>query len=51
MGQEDNRESSKEEEIWEQLKKKVKNIQYGSANIIVHDGRIVQTEISTKIRY
>lgn len=51
MEKEDGGKSSKEEEIWEQIKKKVENIEYGSANIIVHEGKIVQTEISTKVRY
>ena len=40
-----------EDEIWNDIKKMVNDLSYGSLTITVHDGKIVQIETSSKIRY
>lgn len=43
--------SDSEEKIWQQIREKTDNIQYGTVTITVHDGRITQVEASTKLRF
>ncbi|MCR5343685.1 MULTISPECIES: YezD family protein [unclassified Butyrivibrio] len=40
-----------DEKIWEEIKKQVSEVKYGTVLITVHDGRIVQLEKSTKVRF
>lgn len=45
------RKIKKEDEIWQDIREIVHNLSYGSLTITVHDGKIVQTETSSKVRY
>lgn len=38
-------------EIWQDIKKKIADLNYGNVNITVQDGRIIQVETSQKTRY
>ncbi len=38
-------------DVWEDIKKKVNDLRYGSVSISVQDGKIVQVETSSKTRY
>ena len=40
-----------ENKIWEDIKRKAGELQYGSITITLHDGKIVQVETSSKTRY
>ncbi len=40
-----------EDKIWEQIREKIENVKYGSVMIQIHDGKIVQVETNTKIRF
>ena len=37
--------------IWQRIKEQVNKVEYGNVNITIHDGKIVQVETSTKIRF
>ncbi len=37
--------------VWEDIKRKASELQYGSITITLHDGKIVQVETSSKVRY
>ena len=37
--------------VWDDIRKKVEDLRYGSVNISVQDGKIVQVETSSKTRY
>ena len=36
---------------WQRIKEQVNKVEYGNVNITIHDGKIVQVETSTKIRF
>ena len=40
-----------ENEIWNDIRKKTRDIKYGSITITLHDGKIVQVDTNTKTRY
>ena len=42
---------TKDVKIWEEIKKQVSDVKYGTVLITVHDGNIVQLETSKKIRF
>lgn len=46
-----NENDGNENDVWKDIKEKADNLKYGSINITLHDGKIVQVETSTKIRY
>lgn len=39
------------EDTWAEIRKAVESLQFGSVSITVHDGKIVQVETSTKVRF
>ncbi|WP_081675291.1 MULTISPECIES: YezD family protein [unclassified Butyrivibrio] len=40
-----------EDKIWEQIKRQVLDVKYGTVLITIHDGKIVQLETSKKVRF
>ncbi|WP_408071954.1 DUF2292 domain-containing protein [Butyrivibrio sp. JL13D10] len=40
-----------DEKVWEEIKKQVSQLKYGTVMITVHDGKIVQLDTSRKIRF
>ncbi|WP_022764970.1 YezD family protein [Butyrivibrio sp. XPD2006] len=38
-------------EIWQDIKQKIADLNYGNVNITVQDGKIIQVETSQKTRY
>ncbi len=42
---------NKNEKIWEEIKKQISEVKYGTVLITVHDSNIVQLETSKKIRF
>ncbi|MBO6196059.1 MAG: YezD family protein [Butyrivibrio sp.] len=38
-------------EIWQDIKQKISDLNYGNVNITVQDGKIIQVETSQKTRY
>lgn len=40
-----------DDDIWEIIKEKVNEIQYGSVTITIHNGKIVQVDQNAKIRF
>ena len=41
----------KNEKIWENIKRAVNGLEYGSVIITVHDGKIVQIDTNSKQRF
>ncbi|SFB85542.1 YezD family protein [Butyrivibrio sp. YAB3001] len=39
------------DKIWEAIKEQVNGLRYGSVVITVHDGKILQIETSSKLRF
>ncbi|MEW5755947.1 MAG: YezD family protein [Pseudomonadota bacterium] len=40
-----------EEQVWQYLREAVKELRYGSVEVIVHDGKVVQIERREKLRF
>ena len=39
------------DDVWNDIRGKVESLKYGSVIITVHDGKVTQVEVSSKIRY
>lgn len=50
MGNEKNRKCEVSEKQLEIIKGEIEKIQYGTVTVVVHEGKIVQVDTSTKLR-
>lgn len=50
MGELKDKKTKVDEQTLLKIREEIEKIQYGSVTVVIHDGRIVQLDTSTKIR-